>query len=1009
VALSAPDRQPVRTAIGRRSQDRPCVVETNPSAASTLVDVSEDVVALMGTLSALSERSVPADRGPVARPAGTAAPDRFPAGAFEREPPDADVVEAAVGVFVRAAVSTNADAARSVAAYERFERLLARLGEKVAAGGPHAGDWLDVTLYLGDQAVAALPRRPARLRISLLSTLSGFHLDHADPADPEWGSASPHLALRYCGQSLELLDDIDEPAPWLAPLFFLVGRAHAMVAAAGRADAATAAAEAVRALTYAADATGSGRDRLRALALIELARVHVDRGTVRHEAFEDEPRAELDYPQAIVAYRRAVAAADEATAAGVDGAVLTGRIARLELADVLVRGLASPRSPDWLDDQGILDPPTVAEVGVLLTQVLSADADGPPVTDYERGWAHDLRCDVARDGLGRLAALPAEPGPDQRRLVTGMLADLAVATASFERAGLGLPRILPLRLKAGVLAYYGLRDADAALPWLRDCHRELARMLRADLGPAELTRHKAEMHMVYRLLAQIELDRGHVEEAFAVSTSALAAFANRRLADVDRDTGAVPPALWERFVDARRSYGAAVEDDIRTWFAVREGREPTGRRRETSRTRAAARRTFDERLAEIEAVAPDDARRLRGDGRHAADVAGLLAPGQALVELHPLADQTVAYVVTAEATTAVAVGPGFGEAATLERPLRGWLSPYDELRRRGIRDVGDFEKLRAAFADTFGWFRDSFDLTALADCLTGVATLFVVAHHPLGFVPLPALPLPDGRCLLDKHDVRLLPSVNFLRGDPPPAVTRDAAFTGVSDPRPTPPYHLSYSACETAAVAAHFWAPRLLPGPAATGAAVLAAVEDSDVTHLSCHGSHRYIFGSVYQSELILAGQETLRLAEFFRHLSPARHRLVVLSACDSGAGDPRGVGDEVLNFPTGLLTGGVHAVVTTTWQVEERATLFLVHAFYKHLTADGGQPPARALRKAQRWLRSATGAELADLAYRILATAGPASAPGLRAWADRYRDGQRGQRRPYADPFFWSAFALWG
>jgi hypothetical protein len=348
-----------------------------------------DAAALMRMLLAWSEPAAVSDYGSESEP-------------FDQEPPDAETVEAAVTAFAGALASACTDGIRAAAGYDRVQRLVDNVSGMVAAGGPFADDWLDVLLYLGDQAVDRMPPTPAPLRIALLVTLIGLHLDNADATGPDSSAADPYIALRYCGEALELLDGMDEPEGWLAPLFLLCGRCHRMIASAGRSDSATAATEAVRALTHAAEFAGAedGRAHLRALALSDLARVYVDRATARYEAFEDtESPIERDYPRAVAAYREAIEAAGEASAAGVAAAALTGRHARLELADILIRGLTSPRSPRSPERPaaaepptrpdgrpgpgagfGILEPETAAEASELLDAVLSVGRAA--LTDY---------------------------------------------------------------------------------------------------------------------------------------------------------------------------------------------------------------------------------------------------------------------------------------------------------------------------------------------------------------------------------------------------------------------------------------------------------------------------------------------------------------------------------------------------------------------------------------------------------------------------------------------------
>ncbi len=70
-------------------------------------------------------------------------------------------------------------------------------------------------------------------------------------------------------------------------------------------------------------------------------------------------------------------------------------------------------------------------------------------------------------------------------------------------------------------------------------------------------------------------------------------------------------------------------------------------------------------------------------------------------------------------------------------------------------------------------------------------------------------------------------------------------------------------------------------------------------------------------------------------------------------------------------------------------ATTFLMTHFYDSLSR-GDLPPVAALNLAQKWLRNATRDELAQVV------------PGLRI-------GGGGGEHPYANPYWWAAFAYTG
>jgi CHAT domain-containing protein/tetratricopeptide (TPR) repeat protein len=79
--------------------------------------------------------------------------------------------------------------------------------------------------------------------------------------------------------------------------------------------------------------------------------------------------------------------------------------------------------------------------------------------------------------------------------------------------------------------------------------------------------------------------------------------------------------------------------------------------------------------------------------------------------------------------------------------------------------------------------------------------------------------------------------------------------------------------------------------------------------------------------------------------------RLVVLSACDTGAGS-RERGQEVQGLRWGFRAAGAHALVTSLWRSNDVATRKLMSDFYRALSAGGipsdGFRGAEALRRAQ-------------------------------------------------------------
>jgi tetratricopeptide (TPR) repeat protein len=131
---------------------------------------------------------------------------------------------------------------------------------------------------------------------------------------------------------------------------------------------------------------------------------------------------------------------------------------------------------------------------------------------------------------------------------------------------------------------------------------------------------------------------------------------------------------------------------------------------------------------------------------------------------------------------------------------------------------------------------------------------------------------------------------------------------------------------------------------------------------------------------------------------------LVTLSACETALG-AEGGGDGFVGFSQALLLAGARSLVVSLWKVDDTATALLMQRFYQNLLGkrDGLEKPlpkAAALREAKHWLRDLT-AEQIDREV--------AGLPKLERGGVRPRPGGAAEVRPYAHPYYWSAFILIG
>jgi CHAT domain-containing protein len=290
-------------------------------------------------------------------------------------------------------------------------------------------------------------------------------------------------------------------------------------------------------------------------------------------------------------------------------------------------------------------------------------------------------------------------------------------------------------------------------------------------------------------------------------------------------------------------------------------------------------------------------------------------------------------------------------------------------------------------------------LESAAAALTG-RRLLVVAPGALQYVPLAALPLPDGTPVLARFEVVSAPSASVVatlreetggrtRAAKGVAVLADPVFEA-SDPRLAAARRRPMAAegARLASAAGGGDATRVLDGlrgrgaagglgrlpfsrleaqaiaelaPAgqtftATGFDASRATATSGrlagyrVVHFATHGvlsTRRPELSGVVLSLYDRSGRRQdgfLRLHDVYNLKLSAD--LAVLSGCQTGLGKEL-AGEGLVGLTRGFLHAGARGVVASLWPVDDESTAELMRRFYRGLLKEG-RPPAAALRAAQ-------------------------------------------------------------
>ncbi|RLP93748.1 CHAT domain-containing protein, partial [Micromonospora sp. CV4] len=231
-------------------------------------------------------------------------------------------------------------------------------------------------------------------------------------------------------------------------------------------------------------------------------------------------------------------------------------------------------------------------------------------------------------------------------------------------------------------------------------------------------------------------------------------------------------------------------------------------------------------------------------------------------------------------------------------------------------------------------------------CPTGLLTLLPL--HATG-------PLDGGDGVLDRvvpsYTASLRALAHARRGVPARPEPVDSALV-VGMPQTPGLADLPGVAREDEIVRRHLPRVRSLLGPAATPAAVLAALPDQPVAHLSCHGTQD--LRAPAWGRLTLAGGP-LHVRDLWR---PAGRpgALAVLSACETVRGGAA-LPDEALTLGTAFQLAGFRHVIGALWSISDALTVRLCADLYDGLAVPGGIAPDRAalaLHRSVRRLRAA-------------------------------------------------------
>ncbi len=317
-----------------------------------------------------------------------------------------------------------------------------------------------------------------------------------------------------------------------------------------------------------------------------------------------------------------------------------------------------------------------------------------------------------------------------------------------------------------------------------------------------------------------------------------------------------------------------------------------------------------------------------------------LKPGEMVLQLY-LANGPVQALLLSQLD--VQVVPDLVPVQTLERQLNSWRF---YVQRVHTAQGGKAVNPRLAQSHLGRLYQALLAplRAALADC----SHLFLVL--PPAWHKLPVAALFDGTdYLINRHQITHLSALDVI-------LNRGESLAEAVSERPQA-YVFGYSSNgrlphtigEAEAVArtlAPTWQTSTALETAVTKSALAAAAPQARLLHLATHATFRP--DNPYFSWIELSDSR-FTVADLYQLRLPQRP-LVVLSACETGRGTPRGGG--LLGMGRGFLAAGASGLLLTDWAIDDEASAQLMQRFYERLsgTAVSAAPEsvAHALQTAQ-------------------------------------------------------------
>ena len=221
----------------------------------------------------------------------------------------------------------------------------------------------------------------------------------------------------------------------------------------------------------------------------------------------------------------------------------------------------------------------------------------------------------------------------------------------------------------------------------------------------------------------------------------------------------------------------------------------------------------------------------------------------------------------------------------------------------------------------------------------------IIPNDVLHYLPYQALLSPQGKYLIQDYPIYYFSSASLMQFTKEKRRASRETVLAVGNPNlGDEAYNLRFAEREAKEISQVYSKSVVFLKEQATKSKAISLSPNNDILHFAVHAEFNE--ADPVSSALLLAreGKDDgrLKVGEIFSLNLKAD--LVVLSACETGLGKISN-GDEIIGMTRAFIYAGTPSVITTLWQVNDRASYELMRDFYSNLKT---MKKAEALRQAQ-------------------------------------------------------------